>query len=704
MMATPSSSVMKSTVFALLACLFASTLHAQTTWTLTSSGLPGVAAIYSIAYGNGRFVAAINGGSRSAMVSTDGLVWRFTGGTITGIGSCVLFKNGFFTLLNNTGLYRSADGDTWTKLNANASNTTSTRAPGAATGTAYLFAIDQKTLLYSADGSAWVTGSPLPSSNASVFIKSIAAFADRFYVSYYNNSDESQKSYAAWTTDGVSWNPINLANSGPFLEFFAGNGQILAYYASPTSGASTTASSTDGVNFSVQNTDPTKFFANAPVAFTGGRFIRFSASLTPASIQTSTDGANFTSFSALTGNGTSWVNDIAFGAGRYIAGGFRLSSPNGEFIATISAAASPVLNTSPAPRSLIEGSAASFTVTLENPDTATTYQWKRDGVALAGATAPTFSLAQATPADAGRYTCTITNAFGSVTSDAALLTVLPVAKAGRIINLSVLTSLDAPDTDFTLGFVLGGAGTSGAKSLLVRAAGPSLAPFGITNFLPDPKLRFFANGTLAGENNDWLGTAPLTALIAQTGAFTYAGPTSKDAAFAPANLTTASNTVVVSSATAGAGIGSVIAEVYDATPNSAFTPTTPRLINVSVLKNIPAGGTLTAGFVIGGITAKTVLIRATGPALAALGVPGTLADPRLTFYQTGTAVALATNDNWSGTQTLKDAFIAVGAFPLDPTSKDAALLLTLQPGSYTAQASGVGSSAGTALVEIYEIP
>ena len=48
------------------------------------------------------------------------------------------------------------------------------------------------------------------------------------------------------------------------------------------------------------------------------------------------------------------------------------------------------------------------------------------------------------------------------------------------------------------------------------------------------------------------------------------------------------------------------------------------------------------------------------------------------------------------------AFTAVGAFPLPSGSKDAALLVTLSAGSYTAQASGVGGTSGVALVEIYE--
>lgn len=47
-----------------------------------------------------------------------------------------------------------------------------------------------------------------------------------------------------------------------------------------------------------------------------------------------------------------------------------------------------------------------------------TYQWKKDNVAISGATSSTFSLTNTTEANAGSYTVTVTNANGSVTSSA----------------------------------------------------------------------------------------------------------------------------------------------------------------------------------------------------------------------------------------------------------------------------------------------
>src|SRR5581483_5639930 len=115
---------------------------------------------------------------------------------------------------------------------------------------------------------------------------------------------------------------------------------------------------------------------------------------------------------------------------------------------------------------------------------------------------------------------------------------------------------------------------------------------------------------------------------------------------------------------------------------------------VSVLKQIGQGDTLVAGFVIGGSTARTVLVRAIGPTLGAapFNVAGAMTDPRLDLFDGQTVIN--SNDNWGGGSALSSAFTAVGAFALGTASKDAALLVTLQPGSYTVQVTGVAGANG----------
>ncbi len=138
-------------------------------------------------------------------------------------------------------------------------------------------------------------------------------------------------------------------------------------------------------------------------------------------------------------------------------------------------------------------------------------------------------------------------------------------------------------------------------------------------------------------------------------------------------------------------------------------------MNISSRGSVTAGdGLLIGGFIVTGNPPKRVLVRASGPALAAYGLSGVLADPRLAVY--GGPTLLARNDNWETPVTVNTAQVAatsaeiaaaatqVGAFALPAGSKEATVILTLAPGSYTAQISGVANGSGVALIEIYEIP
>ena len=113
--------------------------------------------------------------------------------------------------------------------------------------------------------------------------------------------------------------------------------------------------------------------------------------------------------------------------------------------------------------------------------------------------------------------------------------------------------------------------------------------------------------------------------------------------------------------------------------------------------------TLIVGFAISGTENKTLLIRGVGPTLTQYGVSGVLADPQLKlFNQQGQQ--LQENNDWGGGSALANAFTQTYAFALPAASKDAAMLVTLAPGIYTAQISGVGNTTGGALLEVYEVP
>jgi hypothetical protein len=334
-------------------------------------------------------------------------------------------------------------------------------------------------------------------------------------------------------------------------------------------------------------------------------------------------------------------------------------------------------------------------LTLINVQTAT------PGAAVRVATGTTFAYNPTAAGSLGlQARALMAGAYPLDWSVLAPVTVIdPIANndPGRIVNLSILTSLTGAGDSFTMGFVVSGGG--GGKSILVRGAGPSLVPLGVTDALEDPKLEFFAGPTKTGENDNWGGTATLSTAFSSVAAFPFTGPASRDAAVL-ASITSSDSSVKLSSANNGSG--TVIAELYDMTPPANYTATTPRLVNVSVLKHLGTG--LTAGFVIGGSTPKTVLIRAVGPTLGtAFGLGGVVANPQLALFNSS-SIKIGENDDWGGTAALTTAFSRVAAFVLPATSRDAALVVTLPPAAYTVQVNGVDGTTGVALVEVYEIP
>jgi hypothetical protein len=157
--------------------------------------------------------------------------------------------------------------------------------------------------------------------------------------------------------------------------------------------------------------------------------------------------------------------------------------------------------------------------------------------------------------------------------------------------------------------------------------------------------------------------------------------------------------------------GVAIAEVYDADG----TAPADRLVNLSARAFVGSGGNiLIGGFVITGTTSETVIIRGIGPSLTVFGVTGVLSNPVLTVFDSSQN-QVAQNTGWgnsvaSGGMAAENAtaaiFSSVHAFALSAGTADSAMVITLAPGSYTAQLSGAaGSTAptGVGLVEIYEL-
>ncbi len=328
------------------------------------------------------------------------------------------------------------------------------------------------------------------------------------------------------------------------------------------------------------------------------------------------------------------------------------------------------------------------------------YQWLRNGTAVGGANGPILRIENAAAAP-GTYTCVASNGQGSTTSNPATVSIASTSNVGRLINISTRSQVGTGSSIQIAGFVVGGSGASGTEPLLIRASGPALTALGVPGALPDPQLQVFSGSTLLATNDGWDGAAKVAAAAAEDNAFAWSDSTSHDSAliFTPAP---GAYTAQISGASNDTGVALV--EIYDSTPAAAYNPSEPRLVNISARVWVGTGGdVLIAGFVIGGVTARTVLIRASGPALVPFGVAGTLPDPELTLFSGSTA--LASNSGWAGNSEIASTAAAVGAFGWsDSTSADSALLMTLPPGAYTAEVASASGVTGVALVELYDVP
>ena len=116
------------------------------------------------------------------------------------------------------------------------------------------------------------------------------------------------------------------------------------------------------------------------------------------------------------------------------------------------------------------------------------------------------------------------------------------------------------------------------------------------------------------------------------------------------------------------------------------------------------------GFVVSGARPKAMLVRGVGPALTSFGITNALPDPSLTIFNAA-GQAVFTNNDWSapiaGAATaaeLAAAATRAGAFALSANSRDAALLVQLDPGAYTAVVSDTSGATGVSLVEVHEVP
>lgn len=343
----------------------------------------------------------------------------------------------------------------------------------------------------------------------------------------------------------------------------------------------------------------------------------------------------------------------------------------------------PRITMHPAQTLATAGGGTTFTVAADS-GTDFTYQWRFNGVDIAGATGASFTLPSVQTYDEGDYSVVVTaDGVSTLSRIAELAVVEPAPSASaRLVNLSTRALAGSGESTLILGFYIAG---SGSKTLIIRCIGPELGldPFNLPNVVSDPSLVIYSGQTVLDSNDDW--NSSLASDFAAVGAFPLT-PGSKDAAM---KVTLPPGGYTVHLVNTGA-LAEGLIEVYDYSKDAGT-----RLANLSTRLLRNDGQTIIVGTYLEAGT-KPLIVRADGPSLGDYGVDGFLPDPQLTVFSGTTAIGHA--DDWD--PDLEPYFASSGAFPLIRNSKDAATRMVLKAGGYTMHASGNGS--GVVLVELFE--
>ena len=255
----------------------------------------------------------------------------------------------------------------------------------------------------------------------------------------------------------------------------------------------------------------------------------------------------------------------------------------------------------------------------------------------------------------------------------------------QAMNISTRLRVRGGENVMIGGFIVTG---TEPKRVLVRALGPTLQQFGISDALPNPMIELSGPAGSITSNDNWKDTQETE--IHDTG---LAPPNNLEAALV-ATLDPGNYTAVVRDAGPGTGVGLV--EVYDLAAAAQA-----QLANISTRGFVESGvNVMIGGFILGNDKAPArVLIRAIGPSLIQHGISDPLQDPILELFDAnGTLVR--SNDNWRDSQ--QTDIEATGLAP--ESNAESAIVSTLTAAPYTAIVAGKNGLTGVGLVEVYQLP
>lgn len=396
----------------------------------------------------------------------------------------------------------------------------------------------------------------------------------------------------------------------------------------------------------------------------------------------------------------------------------------------------------PSDRTVAAGQSTTFAVEASSPTGATlSYQWKKGGTAITGATASSYTISSVQTSDGGTYTVTVSDGVNtdSTTSGAALavsggtsavaptITVQPIPQAVVLNGTATFTAAASGTPTPTYQWQKDGANVSNSSTISGATTGTlTITSVSNANLGTYTLVATNAGGTavstgaaltITGAVAPTISAQPQSATVTAGGNVTFSVTASgtptptyqwqknsvsisgaTNASYTINGVTSsdaADYTVLVSNAA-----GNVTSSKATLTVNAATGPAA-WLTNVSVRTTMVAGqNPLTVGLTVRGGGAKNILVRGAGPAVGALlnMTSGFMVDPKLDLYVLGASTPLLSNDNWDAS--LRTTFDQLGAFPFPAGSKDAAFIQSMD-GNYTVQIPA--SSAGLFVIEAYDV-
>lgn len=284
---------------------------------------------------------------------------------------------------------------------------------------------------------------------------------------------------------------------------------------------------------------------------------------------------------------------------------------------------------------------------------------------------------------------------GSVGTFFALLGVLGFGElcaqeTPALVNVSTRGVAGTDDNVMIAGFIVEG---TAPRKIAIRALGPSLVNYGLQGVLADPLLTLNANGVDVASNDDWQTDATSAAALRAANL----APTSDREPGIVRTLAPGAYTAIVGGK--GVGTGVTLVEVNDLDAKTG-TFSTSRVINLSTRGRVGVGeNVMIMGFIIGGSTARDVLITALAGSLGEFSVSGPLADPKIEIFAAG-GQKLGESDDWIDSPSF-DTIARTGASPREPL--ESAMWMHLSPGAYTAVVSGVKGTQGVVLPAVNEV-